>query len=82
MTTLYYFVGGPTAGDRDAFMKRLEAVGGPPRGWHIYPHLSSDDRALHLVEATTVDDIAAHLANFEGIYERGDIVEIIDPSRH
>jgi hypothetical protein len=44
----YCFIGGPTPGNRDVFFRRLEAVGGLPAGWSVYPHISGDDKALHI----------------------------------
>jgi hypothetical protein len=47
---VFYFVGGPTAGNAPEFFRRLEEAGGPPPGWRVYRHASGDGRALHLVE--------------------------------
>jgi hypothetical protein len=74
----YYFVGGPRAGEEETFFAQLEAVGGAPEGWRIYPHAGSDGRALHLVEAESEAPILAHLAHFGSIYERGPIVEVTE----
>jgi hypothetical protein len=74
---LFYFVGGPVEGQRDAFFKRLVEVGGSPPGWRIYPHVGRNGRALHLVEANSEDEIGAHLAQFDPIYERGPIFEVV-----
>jgi hypothetical protein len=74
---LFYFVGGPVEGQQDAFFRRLAEVGGSPPGWSIYPHLAPDARALHLVAANGEDEIDAHLAQFDPIYERGPIVEVV-----
>jgi Polyketide cyclase / dehydrase and lipid transport len=76
---LFYFVGGPVDGQQDAFFKRLAEVGGSPRGWRLYPHVSQDRRALHVVEANGEAQIDAHLAQFGALYERGPIVEIVPP---
>jgi hypothetical protein len=72
----FYFVGGPIRGQESAFFARLAEVGGPPPGWQLYPHLSNDGRALHLVAARDEGEIDAHLAKFGSMYERGPIVEI------
>jgi len=72
----YYFVGGPTQGNEDAFFRRLTEVGGLPSGWRIYPHAAGDGRALHVVEVDGDESILAHLAHFGSIYERGPIVEV------
>jgi hypothetical protein len=75
----YYFIGGPTPGHMDEFRRRLAACGGPPAGWLVLPHASGDGRALHLVEAESLEAILRHLANFEGIYAHDDIVEVRSP---
>ena len=72
----FYFVGGPIAGHRDAFMRRLSEAGGSPAGWRIYPHASGDGRALHVVEADSDGSILAHLAIFDPFFEHGTIVEV------
>ena len=72
----YYFVGGPRPGCMDEFLARLRAAGGPPPGWLILPHASGDGRALHVVEARSADEVARHLAVFDGIYELDEIVEV------
>ena len=74
---LFYFVGGPTEGQQDAFFKRLAKIGGSPPGWRLYPHVGADRRALHLVEASNEGDIDAHLAQFGSLYERGPIVQVV-----
>lgn len=76
MKRLYYFVGGPIPGAAEEFFRRLNAAGGPPAGWSIYPHASHDGNALHVVEVASVDEITAHLAQFADIYRYGPIVEI------
>jgi hypothetical protein len=73
---LFYFVGGPVAGQQDVFLRRRAELGGSPPGWRLYPHAGQDGRALHLVEATGEEEIDAHLALFGPIYERGPIVEV------
>lgn len=75
---LYYFVGGPTSGNRDEFFRRLAELGGPPERWKLYPHAGSDGRALHVVEADSEQDIADHLHNFADIYEHGKIIEVVE----
>jgi hypothetical protein len=76
----YYFVGGPIEGQADAFRRRLAEVGGAPPGWQIYPHASGDGQALHVVASDTEASILAHLAQFDPIYERGPIVEVVPRS--
>jgi hypothetical protein len=75
---LWYFVGGPLAGRMEEFRARLAAAGGPPKGWTLYPHASGDGLALHVVRADSRESILRHLALFEGIYGRGEIVEVIE----
>jgi hypothetical protein len=77
----FYFVGGPTEGNGDAFFRRLTEVGGLPPGWRIFPHASGDGHALHLLEADGEEAILAHLALFDPIYERGPIVEVAPRAR-
>ena len=73
----FYFVGGPIAGQGEAFRRRLAAIGGSPTDWQIYPHASGDGQALHVVTTDAEESIAAHLANFDPIYAHGPIVEVI-----
>ena len=74
--SLFYFVGGPVAGQEEAFFRRLTEVGGSPATWRIYPHARGDGQALHVVEADGAAAIEAHLATFVPIYRRGPIIEI------
>lgn len=73
----FYFVGGPKEGFTEEFFQRLGEIGGPPPGWQIYPHASHDGKALHIVEAETTNEILDHLQNFNDIYDRGEIIEIV-----
>jgi hypothetical protein len=73
----YYFVGGPVDGQPDAFHRHLAEVGGPPRGWRIYPHATGDGQALHIVQSATLEPVLAHLAQFGPIYRYGPIVEVV-----
>ncbi len=72
----FYFVGGPKEEFVEEFFRRLEANGGPPEGWTIYPHKSGDGKALHIVEGASRDDILEHISIFGDIYEMSDIVEV------
>jgi hypothetical protein len=72
----YYFVGGPRPGCMEEFRARLQTAGGPPRGWLVLPHASGDGRALHVVEAESLQDVVRHLAAFDGIYAHDEIVEV------
>jgi hypothetical protein len=74
----FYFVGGPKTGQADEFFRRLNQIGGTPSGWCLYPHAGNSGKALHLVDAASQDDIVHHLEHFQDIYERGEIVEIIE----
>lgn len=74
----FYFVGGPTPGHAEAFFRRLEAAGGPPPGWRIYPHACGDNKALHIVLTESADSINAHLAQFAEIYEATVPIELAD----
>jgi hypothetical protein len=47
---LFYFVGGPVPGAAEDFLRRLREIGGPLRGWKIYPHATNDGKALHVAE--------------------------------
>ncbi len=74
----YYFVGGPKEGCAEEFFQRLERIGGPPAGWRILPHAKERGKALHLVDAEDEGAITDHLRHFEGLYERGEIIEVVD----
>lgn len=76
----FYFVGGPREGHEADFLRRLEELGGVPSGWRIYPHVL-DRRALHVVVATSVQEVLDHLEHFRDIYEHGGIVEVKSPIR-
>jgi hypothetical protein len=78
---LFYFVGGPTAGNDEAFGRRLAELGGPPRGWQVYPFADGSGQALHLVTADAESSIDAHLANFAPDYERGPVIELVARGR-
>ena len=75
---MYYFIGGPTPGNREVFFRRLEAAGGLPAGWSVYPHISDDDKALHIARVDSEKAIAAHLALFADIYESTNPIEVVD----
>ena len=77
----FYFVGGPKTGQTEEFFRRLNQIGGIPVGWRLYPHAGNSGKALHLVDAESEDDIINHLEHFHDIYERGEIVEIIERQR-
>ncbi len=76
--TTYYFVGGPRPGEAEEFFRRLNAAGGPPAGWQIYPHASGDGKALHIVRADSAAAIESHLARFADIYEATPPVEVVE----
>ena len=73
----FYFVGGPTPGNEEAFVHRLRELGGPPPGWQVFPFADGSGRALHLVTGDAEDAIDAHLANFAPGYERGPLIELV-----
>jgi hypothetical protein len=74
----FYFVGGPKTGQTEEFFRRLNQIRGTPVGWRLYPHAGNSGKALHLVDAESEDAIINHLEHFHDIYERGEIVEIIE----
>jgi hypothetical protein len=74
----FYFVGGPKIGQAEEFFRRLSQIGGTPSGWRFYPHAINDGKALHIVDTESQDDIIHHLEHFQDIYERSEIVEIIE----
>jgi hypothetical protein len=74
----FYFVGGPKAGQAEEFFRRLNQIGGIPSGWCLYPHADSSGKALHLLDAESEEGIIDHLRHFQDIYERSEIVEIIE----
>ncbi|HEY3366246.1 MAG TPA: hypothetical protein VGK74_14425 [Symbiobacteriaceae bacterium] len=73
----FYFIGGPIQGKADEFFSRLAQIGGPPPSWTIYPHAAKDGKALHLVQAASQQEILDHLKQFVDIYERTEIVEVV-----
>lgn len=77
----FYFVGGPKTGQSEEFFQRLDRIGGTPPGWQVYPHAAVDGKALHVADAESREVILDHLSIFEGIYERSEIVEIIERPR-
>jgi hypothetical protein len=72
----FYFVGGPNPGMHEQFSQRLKEIGGPPKGWTIYPHSPDDGKALHLVSAGSRQDILDHIVHFADLYTYGEIIEI------
>ncbi len=74
----FYFVGGPKQDRLEEFFTRLQTLGGSPSGWEIYPHANNDGKALHVIAATQIDDVLAHLIHFDDIYDRGNIIEIVE----
>jgi hypothetical protein len=78
---LFYFVGGPTAGNEEAFGRRLAELGGPPPGWQVYPFADRSGQALHLVSADAESAVDEHLANFAPDYERGPVIELVAGER-
>lgn len=75
----FYFVGGPKTGKFEEFFRRLDAIGGVPASWRIYPHADKNGKALHIAEVESEDEILNHLHHFDDIYEHSEIVEIIEP---
>jgi hypothetical protein len=49
-----------------------------PSGWRVYPHAGEDGKALHICDVESPDEILAHLQHFQGIYERGELVEVVE----
>jgi hypothetical protein len=74
----FYFVGGPKTGQAEEFFRRLSQLGGPPSGWQIYPHAQNDGKALHIAESESEDEILSHLENFADLYERTEVMEIVE----
>ena len=74
----FYFIGGPKKGQENEFFKRLNDLGGAPPDWRIFPHSNHDGKALHIIEAKSNDEIIDHLKHFEDIYERTEIIEIVE----
>ena len=72
----FYFAGGPKPGMQGKFFRHLEEIGGAPRGWAIYPHVSEDGKALHIANVESLQDVLDHLAHFDGFYEYGEIIEV------
>lgn len=78
----YYFVGGPTPGNEQTFLRRLNEAGGLPDGWSIYPHIAGDGKALHIARIDGADAIVAHLSLFADVYEANEPVEVIEWPDH
>ncbi len=78
---LFYFVGGPKPGRAEEFFQRLHQIGGSPAGWKIYPHVTNDGKALHVVIADSQQDILDHLQHFGDTYEHTEIMEIRDATQ-
>ena len=76
----FYFTGGPKYGMQEKFFQRLEEIGGMPQGWVIYPHVSEDGKALHIVTVESLQHVLEHATPFDSFYECGEIIEI-HPSR-
>ena len=74
----FYFVGGPKPGHAADFFRRLDAAGGPPPGWSIYPHARGDGKALHIVRTEFAESIDAHLTQFADIYDATPPIELAD----
>jgi hypothetical protein len=72
----FYFIGGPKPGQAKEFFQRLARAGGSPANWRVYPHVANDDKALHVVQAESVQDILDHLHAFQDIYEHSEIIEV------
>lgn len=76
----FYFIGGPKPGRAEEFFQRLAQVGGSPANWQIYPHAANDGKALHVVNAESLQNILDHLQHFQGIYEHSEIIEVRAPA--
>lgn len=74
----FYFIGGPKQACEAEFFRRLNELGGSPSGWLILPHANKDGKALHLVEVSEENEITAHLEHFADIYERSEIIEVVE----
>lgn len=74
----FYFIGGPKEGYVEEFFKRLANVGGTPSSWRIYPHANNDGKALHIMLVENESKILEHLNHFEDVYDRSEIIEIVD----
>jgi hypothetical protein len=77
----FYFVGRPKADKSGEFFRRLYQIGGTPPAWRVYPHVGNGGKALHIADVESQEEILNHPHHFDGIYEWGEIVEIIDTLR-
>ena len=74
----FYLIGCPKAGQTEEFFRRPKQIAGIPFGSRLYPHAGKSGKALHLVEVESQDKLLKHLQHFHNIYERSEIVEIIE----
>ena len=72
----FHFTGGPKYGMQEKFFQRLKEIGSVPQGWVIYPHVSEDGKALHIVTVESLQDVLEHVAHFDSFYEYGEIIEV------
>ena len=76
----FYFTGGPKYGMQEKFFQRLKEISGVPQSWVIYPHVSDDSKALHIVTVESLQDVLEHVAHFNSCDEHDEIIEV-HPSR-
>jgi hypothetical protein len=75
---LFYFIGGPKPGHAAQYWQRLMDLGELPPGWRVYPWISRDGKALHLVHENSPEAIYALLQKLAPFYEYSEIMEIIE----
>jgi hypothetical protein len=75
---LFYFIGGPKPGQAVQYLRRLEEIGGNPPDWRVYPLVTSDGKALHLVRVDSPETIQVHLQSLAPYCEYSEINEIFD----
>jgi len=76
----FNFTGDPKYGKQEKFFQRLKEISGVPQSWVIYPHVSDDSKALHIVTVESLQHVLEHATPFDSFYEYGEIIEI-HPSR-
>ena len=72
----FHFTGGPKCGIQEKFFQRLKEIGSVPQGWVIYPHVSEDGKALHIVTVESLQDVLEHVAHFDSCDEHDEIIEV------
>ena len=72
---LFFYVGNPKKGREKEFFDKVHLME-PPQNAQVYPFADrSSNKALHIVEADSVDEVKKHI--FADLYETTEITEIL-----